>query len=105
MRKSALPDRDQLPLDLARDPAIQRLVEARAKAEAWHWRFKVVAIETLMIALLVATAGFMLGQPTAVVLRAALAVGACCFASGLLLLSLSVGTARLWSRVRRWRAS
>lgn len=102
------PHPDQLPLDLDRDAAIARLVEARvaarAEALAWHWRFRVVAIEALMIAVLVAAAGWVLGQPAGAILQAALLVGASCFASGLLLLSVSAGTARLWSRFRRWRA-
>jgi hypothetical protein len=109
MRKSPGAHPDQLPLDLVQEAAVERLVEARlaarAEAEAWHWRFRLVAIETVMIAALVAIAGFTLGQPTNMVLQAALLVGASCFASGLLLLSLSVGTGKLWSRFRRWRAS
>ncbi|MDO7841733.1 hypothetical protein [Sphingomonas immobilis] len=87
----------------ALDLEIEARVTARLERDAWMWRFRLVAIETLMLAALVAAAGLTLGQPVMVVLRAALIVGATCFASGLLLLSLSAGTARLLTRVRRWR--
>ena len=44
-----------------------------------------------------------LKQPTMMVLRASLIVAASCLATGLLLLSLSAGTAKLMSRLHRWR--
>lgn len=80
----------------------QRLAE-RFEAESFQWRFRLVMIETLMMGLLVLVAGILLKQPTMMVLRASLLVAASCFATGLLLLSLSAGTAKLLSRLRRRR--
>ena len=60
-------------------------------------------IETVMMGLLVLVAGLLLKQPTMMVLRASLLVAASCMATGLLLLSLSAGTAKLMSRLRRRR--
>jgi hypothetical protein len=109
MGRPGLPYPDQLPLDLAQEAAIERLVDARvaarAESEAWRWRFRLVAIETLMMAGLVTAAGLMLGQPAWMVLEAALLVGASCFATGTLLLGMSAATGRLWARFRQWRAS
>ena len=56
-----------------------------------------------MMGLLVLVAGLLLKQPTMMVLRASLLVAASCMATGLLLLSLSAGTAKLMSRLRRRR--
>lgn len=93
----------------AADSAFERIVEARVTArlerDAWRWRFRLLSIETVMMAGLVITAGLILHQPTLLVLRAGLLVGASCFASGMLLLGLSTGTGRLLTRFRRWRAS
>lgn len=88
------------------DPAgaFDRLLEARVVArlerDAWRWRFRLLALETVMMAGLVLAAGLALHQPTLLVLRAALMVGASCFASGMMLLGLSTGTGRLLSRIR-----
>ncbi len=99
------PHPDQLPLNWSDNEAIEMIVEqrlaARFEAESFQWRFRLVAIETMMIGLLVLVAGLLLKQPTMMVLRASLLVAASCFATGLLLLSLSAGTAKLMSRLRR----
>lgn len=84
---------------------IEARVAARLESDAWRWRFRLLSIETVMMAGLVITAGLILHQPTLLVLRAGLLVGASCFASGMLLLGLSTGTGRLLTRFRRWRAS
>ncbi|WP_150291068.1 hypothetical protein [Sphingobium estronivorans] len=101
------PHPDQLPLNWSDNEAIEVIVERRLaerfEAESFQWRFRLVAIETVMIGLLVLFAGLLLKQPTMMVLRASLLVAASCFATGLLLLSLSAGTAKLMSRVRRRR--
>ncbi|OUC53591.1 MULTISPECIES: hypothetical protein [Sphingomonadaceae] len=101
------PHPDQLPLNWSDNEAIEVIVEQRLaerfEAESFQWRFRLVMIETLMMGLLVLVAGILLKQPTMMVLRASLLVAASCFATGLLLLSLSAGTAKLLSRLRRRR--
>lgn len=108
MGRIQIPHPDQLQLGLTA-AELERLIEARvtarAESEAWRWRFRLLSIETVMMGSLVLAAGFTLGQPTMLVLRASLIVAASCFASGILLLGLSAGTGKLWSRFRRWRAS
>ncbi|BBC73246.1 conserved hypothetical protein [Altererythrobacter sp. B11] len=101
------PHPDQLPLNWSDNEAIELIVERRLaerfEAESFQWRFRLVMIETVMMGLLVLIAGLLLKQPTMMVLRASLLVAASCLATGLLLLSLSAGTAKLMSRLRRWR--
>jgi hypothetical protein len=102
------PHPDQMVFDLGKDAQLERMIEARvairAEAAAIRWRFRLIAIETVMMAALVLAAGFALHQPRAMVLRGALIVGAACFASGILLIGLSGVTGLLLSRFRRWRA-
>ncbi|QJR02802.1 hypothetical protein HH800_11780 [Sphingobium yanoikuyae] len=101
------PHPDQLPLNWSDNEAIELIVKQRLaerfEAESFQWRFRLVMIETVMMGLLVLVAGLLLKQPTMMVLRASLLVAASCLATGLLLLSLSAGTAKLISRLRRWR--
>ncbi|ODU71191.1 MAG: hypothetical protein ABT11_04565 [Novosphingobium sp. SCN 66-18] len=101
------PHPDQLPLNWSDTQAIEVIVEQRLaerfKAESFQWRFRLVMIETVMMGMLVLFAGLLLKQPTMMVLRASLLVAGSCLATGLLLLSLSAGTAKLMSRLRRWR--
>jgi hypothetical protein len=103
------PHPDQLPLSLTAEDELERIIEARVaarcEAESFVWKFRLVAIETVMMGALIAAAGIALDQPGAMVARAALLVAASCFASGLLLLGLSVWSARLLTRFKRWRAS
>lgn len=108
MGRPQIPHPDQLHLGLTSaelERVIEARVNARAEAEAWRWRFRLLTIESLMMGGLVLAAGLTLGQPTMLVLHATLIVAASCFASGILLLGLSAGTGKLWTRVRRWRAS
>jgi hypothetical protein len=102
----------QLPLEFAppkfgRDAEQERMIEARvairAEAAAMRWRFRLILIESAMMAGLVLAAGLTLGQPTVLVCRSAAVVGAACLASGLLLIALSGLTGHLLSRYRRWR--
>ena len=99
------PHPDQLPLDWSDNEAIELIVEQRLaerfEAESFQWRFRLVMIETVMMGLLVLVAGLVLKQPTMMVLRASLIIAASCLATGLLLLSLSAGTAKLMSRLRK----
>lgn len=99
------PHPDQLPLNWSDNEAIEVIVEQRLaerfEAESFLWRFRLVLIETVMMGLLVLVAGLFLKQPTMMVARASLIVAASCLATGLLLLSLSAGTAKLITRLRR----
>lgn len=98
------PHPDQLPLNWSDNEAIELIVEQRLaerfEAESFQWRFRLVMIETVMMGLLVLVAGLLLKQPTMMVLRASLLVAASCLATGLLLLSLSAGAAKLMRRLR-----
>ncbi|OAN53464.1 hypothetical protein [Sphingobium sp. TCM1] len=95
---------DQLPLNWSDNEAIEVIVEQRLaerfEAESFQWRFRLVMIETVMMGLLVLVAGMFLKQPTMMVLRASLIIAASCLATGILLLSLSAGTAKIMSRLR-----
>jgi hypothetical protein len=97
---------DQIVLTEALEQEVERRVAERidqhAEAQAFLWRFRLIAIETLMMGALVAAAGFTLHQPTSQVIRGAVLVAGACFASGLMLVGLSAGTARLVTRLRRW---
>lgn len=88
------------------DPALEAFIEARAariaKAQAFAWRFRLVTIETLMMAALVLAAGLALRQPTPLVLRASIMVGGGCFASGILLIGLTGAFDRATARLRLW---
>jgi len=98
---------DQLPLDWSKDAEIERIIEARvairAEAAALRWRFRLILIETGLMAALVLAAGLALKQPTIAVLRGAAIVGAACLASGVLLILLSGLTGQLAALYRRWR--
>jgi hypothetical protein len=93
-------------LDRLREEEFERLVDERvaqrASRDAMLWRMKLITIEAIMMSGLILAAGLLLGKPTAVVAKAALGVGAACFASGMILIGLS----GLWShclrRLRGW---
>lgn len=92
-------------LQLSDDALIERIVKERVaqrfEAEAFHWRLRLVAVETCMMGMLVIVAGLILKQPTMLVLRAGLLVAGSCFATGILLVSLSAATVRALSRIRK----
>lgn len=98
---------DQMTLDWSKDAEIERIIEARvairAETEAIRWRFRLIFLESLMMAGLVLAAGFTLDQPTPLVMRGAFLVGIACFASGMLLIVLSGVTCNVLDRLRRWR--
>lgn len=100
---------DQLPLELGKDAELERIIERRvairAEADAWRWRMRLILIETLLMATLIAAAGIALDLPHAAVARSALAVGGACLVSGLLLIGLSGACGRLVSAFRHWRQS
>jgi hypothetical protein len=103
-RRAASPEQLRLDLDTML-PADRALFEAAVAAEserrAFYWRFRLVAIETVMMAGLVLVAGLLIDRPTAIVVRAAITVGIACFASGLLLIWLSSVFSGLMARLRR----
>lgn len=109
MRRNRLTDRDQLPLQFDSQADLERVIEMRVtdrcEAESFRWRFRLVAIETIVLAALVAGAGLTLEQPTSLVVRAALLIGGSCFATGVLLIGLSALGSRLWVRLHRRRSA
>jgi hypothetical protein len=104
---------DQFSLNLPHEPdtapdgpessAFEAAVAARAEADAFQWRFRLITVETIMMTALVGAAGLTLGQPAMVVIRAAVLIGASCFASGILLILLSGALSRSLSRLRGMR--
>lgn len=99
------PHPDRSVFDFGKQAEFERMVEARvalrAEVDALRWRFRLVVIETLMMTMLVAAVGAVLGQPVTLVTQAAALVGATCFVSGLLLIALSRAASRLMLRFRR----
>ncbi|MGN7931820.1 hypothetical protein [Sphingopyxis sp. 22461] len=102
-RRIVSPDQLQLELDamLPADRArFEAAITVEAERRAFYWRFRLVAIETVMMASLVLVAGLLIDQPTAIVVRAAITVAIACFASGLLLIWLSSVASGLMARLR-----
>lgn len=96
---------DQLALELSPDDELERIIEARvaerAEAQALGWRFRLVVIESVMIASLVLAAGIALNLPTSKILTGAATVGIGCFLTGLMLIGLTGAASRLLARFRR----
>jgi hypothetical protein len=107
MRRTA-PHPDQLPLGFGKDAEIERMIEARvairAAAEAVRWRFRLMIAETVLLTTMVIITGLFLHQPTAIIARSALLIGAMCLSTGLLLILLTGLMSKLLSRTGRWRA-
>lgn len=103
-RDTGAPANDDV-LELSDDALIEKIVEERMaqrfEAEAFHWRLRLVALDTFMMGMLVIVAGLILKQPTMLVLRAGLLVAGSCFATGILLASLSAATGRVLSKIRK----
>ena len=101
------PHHDQLPLRLDNVDEVERIIEARvavrAEQQAFHWRIRLILIETLMMGILVEVAGFSLHQPTGQVIRSAVIVAGACFASGGVLILASGAAGWMVSQIRRWR--
>jgi formate/nitrite transporter FocA (FNT family) len=103
---------DRAPPDPPASPAdpLDRLVEERAAAlaqsQAFRWRFRLISVESVMMAALIIAAGITLNQPIPMVLRGALLVGAGCFGSGLILIGLTGAAGRLLTKIKAckpWR--
>lgn len=75
-------------------------VAAAAEKQALRWRFRFVAIESVMMAGLVLVAGLLLRLPSMTLVRASFSVGMTCFLCGLLLIWLLGVLRRL---ISRWR--
>ena len=102
-RPSLHPDELAMQLDamLPADRALfDAAVAAVAERQALGWRFRLVMIESVMMAGLVLIAGLLVDQPTSLFTQASVTVGIACFASGLVLIWLSSGTSGL---MLRWR--
>jgi hypothetical protein len=102
----------QLALPLEQREAIEREIEARVarrmQEDAWLWRFRLITIETIVMAALIVAAGILLGKAPFAIIRTSVMVAVACFGSGMILLGLSVGASHSWSaileRYRRWRS-
>lgn len=103
--RTAKPDTAQMTLDLKPDDELERIIEARvaerAEAQAINWRFRLVIIETVMIASLVLAAGIALDLPLSKTLTGAATVGLGCFLTGLMLIGLTGAASRLLAKFRR----
>lgn len=104
-RRTSEPRPEPLPLDWHDEEEIERIVRermaARFETESFHWRLRLVAIETCILGLLMLSVGILLGHPAMMVLRASLMVAGSCFATGVLLLGMSASAARLLSRLSK----
>ncbi|PAL24259.1 hypothetical protein [Sphingopyxis sp. GW247-27LB] len=102
-RRSIHPDQFEMHLDamLPSDRALfDAAVAAVAERQALGWRFRLVVIESVMMAGLVLVVGRLVDQPSSLVTQASVTVGITCFASGLLLIWLSSVMSAL---MLRWR--
>jgi hypothetical protein len=91
-------------LECADDEFIEGLVEARLarrfEAEAFHWRVRLIAIETVLMGSLVLVAGLLLRLPFMMVVRASVLIAGSCLVTGLALVGLSAAATRLARRIR-----
>lgn len=108
MNDAQLSSANAFPIILRSADEVTQLIEAeaarRAETESWRWRFRLICLETIMFASLVAAAGIALDQPRMLVMRVTVLVAISCFITGLILLALSAWTGRLLTRFRLWRA-
>ncbi|MGI9377303.1 MAG: hypothetical protein ACR2PC_14625 [Tsuneonella suprasediminis] len=99
------PHPDQLALEFSPGDDLEAYIEARvaarAEADALRWRFRLVIIESVMIASLVLAAGYALDLPTSKILTGAATVGVGCFLTGLMLIGLTGAASRLLAWCRR----
>ncbi len=107
MRQKSHVRAEQLALCFESEADLERLIEHRVaqrlESETFRWRFRVIAIETALLISLVLGVGLAIGEPPQSVVRAAILVGASCFAAGMLLIGLSFSSAKLLARLRQRR--
>lgn len=100
------PDQNQPRFEFEPDPKLEAFIEARAaakaEAQAFQWRFRLVTIETMMLGFLVGAAGVALQKPPFLILRAAVMVAAGCFASGILLIGMTGAAGKSAKWLRNW---
>lgn len=100
------PDKNQPHFKFEADPQLEALIDARAaakaEAQAFQWRFRLVTIETMMLGFLVGAAGIALQKPPFLILRAAVMVAAGCFASGILLIGMTGAAGKSAKWLRNW---
>jgi hypothetical protein len=100
------PDQNQPRFKFEPDPQLEAFIEARAaakaEAQAFQWRFRLVTIETMMLGFLVGAAGIALQKPPFLILRAAVMVAAGCFASGILLIGMTGAAGKSAKWLRSW---
>ncbi|KFG88414.1 hypothetical protein BV98_003814 [Sphingobium herbicidovorans NBRC 16415] len=102
----APPDQKQPRFEFEPDPKLEAFIEARvaakAEAQAFQWRFRLVTIETMMLGFLVVAAGIALQKPPFLILRAAVMVAAGCFAGGILIIGMTGIADRSAKWLRSW---
>jgi hypothetical protein len=100
------PDQNQPRFEFEPDPRLEAIIEeraaAKAEAQAFQWRFRLVTIETMMLGFLVGAAGIALQKPPFLILRAAVMVAAGCFASGILLICMTGAADKSAKWLRDW---
>ncbi len=103
--RTAKPDAGQMTLDLKPDDELERIIEERvaerAEAQAFIWRFRLIVIESFMLATLMLAAGLALELPATKVVFGAGVAGGCCLLTGVALIALTNATSRLLAKLRR----
>jgi hypothetical protein len=107
MRQKSLVHPDQLPLRFETQADLDQLIEQRAaqrlEADAFRWRLRIISIEAVLLAGLVALLASVAGLPSFTLIRLSLLAGAACFAAGMIALGLTAGVVTLLALLRRWR--
>ncbi|SNS67773.1 hypothetical protein SAMN06295912_11241 [Sphingomonas laterariae] len=99
------PHADQLTLELAPGDELDRIIEQRAaemaEAQAVIWRFRLIVIESFMLAALLLAAGLALDLPAEKVVFGAGVAGGGCLLTGVALIALTDAASRLLTKFRR----
>ncbi len=107
MRQKSHVRAEQFPLRFDSEAELEQLIERRValhlEAGAFRWRFRLIALDTVLLVSLVLATGLAVGESAYTVVRTAILVGASCFAAGMLLIGLSSSAAKLLTRVRQRR--
>jgi hypothetical protein len=103
------PHPDQTSLTFSQRADLEDLIATRAsvqaEAQAWHWRLRLIVMESGMMAAFLFGGSLALHQTWPVALRNAVLVGGSCLLAGVLTLALAGLAGRLASRVSaRFRA-